>query len=110
MNTAERVAWWRRDPVMAAAALAGGWAYLALAVTPSLRWAGDPGGLPLAAWLLPIGAVIAPWVFGGGVRRGPRALLGTLGSLIAVGVMIFSPVLGAILALAWLVGLNTAAR
>lgn len=95
-----------KDWLVALAALLVGWAYLALAVRTSIALAGDPGGLPLAAWLLPIAAVIAPWIFGGEVRRGRRAALGVLGCLLAVGVMIYSPVLGATLGLAWVVGLN----
>ena len=48
----------------------------AVAAVSATMGVGGAIGLPLAAWLLPIAAVIAPWIFGGEVRRRRRAATG----------------------------------
>lgn len=92
-----------RDPWVALAALAAAEAWLALGALPALTAAGDHSGLPPAAWLLPVAAVVAPWVLTGRQRRtrGWRAGLGVLGCLAGAGVMVLSPLAGAVVALAW---------
>lgn len=86
------------------------WAYLLLLVNPSLRWSGVSSPLPWAAWLLPVCAAVAPWVLTGFGDRGRRAAIGQLGVLLGVGVMMFSPVLGAITGLVWVAVVQVAAR
>ncbi|WP_026927253.1 hypothetical protein [Granulicoccus phenolivorans] len=87
------------------------WLYLFVVVQGSMLAAEDPVGVALPGWLLGPAAVVAPWVFGnavGGVAslRRRRTLLGLLGSVVAVGVMVYSPAAGAILGLAWVVGVQ----
>lgn len=86
------------------------WAYLALLVNPSMGWAGVQSPLPWAAWLLPVCAAVSPWVLTGFGDRGRRAVIGQLGVLLSVGVMMFSPVVGALIGLVWIAVVQVAAR
>lgn len=91
----------RRPMLAAALGLVAAEAWLALIALPAIWQAGDRTGLPLAAWLMPVAATIAPWVFDRGVRP-QAAWLGQAGAVAAAGVMIVSAPLGAALALAWI--------
>lgn len=91
--------------------LLGYWLYLFVVVQGSMLAAEDPVGVALPGWLLGPAAVVAPWVFGNAVSgdaalRWRRTLLGLLGSVVAVGVMVYSPGVGAVLGLAWLIGVQ----
>ncbi|GAB3707785.1 hypothetical protein [Mariniluteicoccus flavus] len=100
------------DPAVALIALVAAEAYLWLVGVGALRAAGDDSGLPTAAWLLPIAAVVAPWVLPARTERsrGAQALLGVLGCVVGAGVMVVHPLAGIIATLAWIAALTVTRR